>query len=184
MWWCDLRNGGSDQNLSVIKVAGNQKLWTNGTLLLKKVQRLRRNSSSKFLLLCFFASVPLCFFASVLLCLCASLPLCFLASVPLCLCASVLPCLCASLPLCFCAFASVPLCLFLLPKPKYLFDQKSKKTKILKIQFYITFVLLWLQWIYSKSEKITSGAVYIEPLVLQAWFLQFWKWHDGSYILC
>ena len=23
-------------------------------------------------------------------------------------------------------------------------------------------------WIYSKSEKITSGAVYIEPLVLQA----------------
>jgi hypothetical protein len=45
---CDLCNGGSDQNLYEIKVAGNQKLWTNGTLLLKKVQRLRRNLSSKF----------------------------------------------------------------------------------------------------------------------------------------
>ncbi len=46
--WCDLRNRKSDQNLSVIKVAGNQKLWTNGDFLLIKVQRLRRNSSSIF----------------------------------------------------------------------------------------------------------------------------------------
>jgi len=45
---CDLRSRGSDQNLSEIKVAGNQKLWTNADFLLIKVQRLRRNSSSKF----------------------------------------------------------------------------------------------------------------------------------------
>jgi hypothetical protein len=45
---CDLRKRESDQNLSLIKVAGNQKLSTNADFLLLKVQRLRRNSSSKF----------------------------------------------------------------------------------------------------------------------------------------
>ncbi len=45
---CDLRNRESDQNLSLIKVAGNQKLCMNADFLLIKVQRLQRNSSSKF----------------------------------------------------------------------------------------------------------------------------------------
>ena len=53
--WCDLHNRESDQNLSVIKVAGNQKLCTNADFLLIKVQRLRRNLSSKFLPLCLCA---------------------------------------------------------------------------------------------------------------------------------
>ena len=66
---CDLCNRESDQNLSVIKVAGNQKLCTNADFLLIKVQRLRRNLSSKFLPLCLCASLPLCFCASVPLCL-------------------------------------------------------------------------------------------------------------------
>ncbi len=45
---CDLRNRESDQNLSVIKVAGNQKLCTNADFLLIKVQRLQRKLASKF----------------------------------------------------------------------------------------------------------------------------------------
>ena len=45
---CDLRNAGSDQNLSEIKVAGNQKLCTNADFLLIKVQRLQRKLASKF----------------------------------------------------------------------------------------------------------------------------------------
>ena len=45
---CDLRNRESDQNLSVIKVAGNQKLCTNADFLLIKVQRLGRKLASKF----------------------------------------------------------------------------------------------------------------------------------------
>ncbi len=83
----DLRNRESDQNLSVIKIAGNQKLCTNTDFLLIKVQRLRRNLPSKFLPLCLCASLRLCLFASVPLCCCkcASLPLCLFASVPLCL---------------------------------------------------------------------------------------------------
>ena len=43
---CDLRNRESDQNLSVIKVAGNQKLCTNADFLLIKVQGLRRKLAS------------------------------------------------------------------------------------------------------------------------------------------
>ena len=45
---CDLRNRESDQNLSVIKVAGNQKLFTNTDFLLIKVQRLQRKLALKF----------------------------------------------------------------------------------------------------------------------------------------
>jgi hypothetical protein len=45
---CDLRNRESDQNLSVIKVAGNQKLCTNADFLFIKGQRLRRKLASKF----------------------------------------------------------------------------------------------------------------------------------------
>jgi hypothetical protein len=45
---CDLRNRESDQNLSVIKVAENQKLSTNADFLLIKVQRLQRKLASKF----------------------------------------------------------------------------------------------------------------------------------------
>ncbi len=43
-----LPNGGSDQNLSEIKVAGNQKLRTNSDFLLIKAQQFRRKSASKF----------------------------------------------------------------------------------------------------------------------------------------
>jgi hypothetical protein len=45
---CDLRNRESDQNLSVIKIAGDQKLCTNADFLLIKVQRLQRKLALKF----------------------------------------------------------------------------------------------------------------------------------------